>query len=217
MEGNLDHLSAMMPIDFFELNCSLLEADPASIAQVKNKRYRLPHFSSLLAEKPCAEIHMGWSVEGLLWHIEIKGSPEKTFFPEWEKGDAIELYIDTRALPSAAIHKFCHCFVILPQIEGDVNSHSSCHEVTPFRTDEGRPYCDPKYTLIETKVKRGSYEVDIEIMAEGLYGYQPLEVKKLKFAYQIHRYGKEKQHFALSSKTLHIGRHPQLWSLMNLN
>jgi len=205
MEANLDQISPILPIDFFSPQVDLLPSEKGTL----KKKHTLPDFSNLLAEDRFADVAMGWEKKGLLFSISVHQPFADAFYPDFHKGDSIELFLDTRDLKTAGfLTRFCHHFVILPKpVEGIL-----AQEITAFRTDDRHELCDP--TLIEVKGEFGkrSYTLRIFIPAECLHGFDPSSFDRLGFSYRINRVGGDPQHFALSSDYFSIEKEPSLWS-----
>jgi len=179
----------------------------------KRSAFLLPDTSSLFMEDCFASIAMAWSEEGLFFHVHVEDSPEQSFFPKVQEGDAVEFFIDTRDLKSAgSSHRFCHHFVFLPKESQGVTSA----EITRFRTDDSHPLSDPNSLTCETQLLKKGYEMKITIPTESLYGYDPASFDRLGFTYRIPRYQKPSQHFIVSSDQVVIEQHPTLWSSCKL-
>lgn len=208
-EETLDHISPILPIDFFTVQIDLHELEKGAL----KKKHQLPEFSDLLSEDPFAQVSMGWEQKGLLFEIEVKQPFTECFFPEFQKGDSIELFIDTRDLKTAGfVTRFCHHFVILPKaMDGIV-----AQEITAFRTDDRHELCDGSAISVESDFQKRSYSVNIFVPAECLHGYDPSSFERLGFTYRINRFGGDPQHFALSSDYFNIEKEPSLWSSMLL-
>lgn len=177
------------------------------------KGHLLPDLSELLYEDPFAKVHMGWNEDGLTFDIGVEKPFEECFFPEYRKGDSIELFIDTRALKSASfLTRFCHHFVFLPKPIEEVVAK----EVTNFRTDDSHELCDERKLKMTSEFKKRSYFLQIYLPSECLHGYDPTAFDRLGFTYRINRVGGDPQHFAISSDYLAVEKEPSLWSTMQL-
>lgn len=207
MEENLDHLSPILPIDFFSAQIELHCAEKGGL----KKKHALPDFSHLLSEESFATVSMGWEKKGLLFSIEVRHPFMDAFYPEFHRGDSVELFIDTRDLKTAGfLTRFCHHFVILPKpVEG-----ITAQEITAFRTDDRHELCDSSLLGVKGDFQKRSYSLDIFIPAECLHGFDPSSFDRLGFTYRINRVGGDPQHFALSSDYFAIEKEPSLWSSM---
>lgn len=210
MEENLDQISPILPADFFQFTMDLY---PMEKKEKLKKRHRLTDFSDLLFEDSFANFAFGYSNDGLHFEVDVNKPFEECFFPQWEKGDSLELFIDTRDLKTAGfITKFCHHFVIIPQaVEGVMKQ-----EVTRFRTDDKHELCDSDLIRVDTDFHKKRYELAVFIPKECLYGYDPKSFDRLGFSYRINRVGGRPQHFNVSSAYLSIEQHPSLWSRMEM-
>jgi hypothetical protein len=69
---------------------------------------------------------------------------------------------------------------------------------------------------VESIFKKKSYEMEIEIPATCLEGYDPKNFNRMGFTYRINRQGGDPQHFALSSDYLVVEKESKRWSTVNL-
>lgn len=208
MEESLDHVSPILPIDFFQIQLDLRHAEGK---KELSRKHALPDFSDLLYEDPFAKVSMGWSHKGLIFEIKVDKGFEDCFFPEYRKGDSVEIMIDTRDLKAAGfLTRFCHHFVFLPkEVDGVI-----AQEVTAFRTDDRHEHCDPEKLLVKGEFKSRSYTLDLFIPSECLHGYDQSSFERLGMTYRINRPKGDPQHFAVSSDYLAIESQPSLWSSM---
>ncbi len=192
MEENLDHISPILPIDFFSAQIDLFEVEKGML----KKKHALPDFSDLLSEERFADVAMGWEQKGLHFAIDVNHL--------FADGDSVELFIDTRDLKTAGfLTRFCHYFLI----EG-----STAQEITTFRTDDKHELCDSSLIEVKNTSQKRSYSLTIFIPADCLHGYDPSSFDRLGFTYRINRSGGHPQHFVLSSDTFAIEKEPSLWS-----
>lgn len=209
MEENLDQIIPILPGDFFVATHDLKRAEWTDSLQ---KKHRLANFSELLYEDCFSEIRMGWNPRGLIFEIHIQKEFEECFFPEYRKGDSIELFIDTRDLKNAGfIHRFCHHFVMLPKPIEEI----SAQEVTVFRTDDRHELCEGKKIHVVSEFKKKSYIVAIHLPEDCLYGYDSSSFDRLGFAYRINARGNI-NHFNVSSEYLNLEQHPNRWASMQM-
>jgi len=210
VEETLDQISPILPIDFFAFTCDVHEGE---WKKPLKKKHTLPEFSELLFEDPFAKVLLGWNQKGLLFEVSVTKPFEECFFPDFRKGDSIELFIDTRDLKSAGfLTRFCHHFVILPTPIDEVHAQ----EVTAFRSEDQHEICDPEKIGVKGEFGRRSYRLQIVLPSECLHGYDPSAFDRLGFAYRINGVGRDPQHFALSSEYLAIENIPSRWASLSL-
>ena len=175
--------------------------------------YLLPQFCKLFQEEPFAEVSMAWSPEGLYFFVDVAHENPTVSFPEVQKGDSIELFIDTKNLKTArTTHRFCHHFYFLPErIEGTMAGES-----TRFRTEDSHPLCSADDLEVKVIRKKKGYTSEIFIPQKCLIGYQPEIGGQLGFTYRINRANDTPQHFAISSTNCEIENNPYLWALIKL-
>ena len=203
---------SLNPIHFFAISCDchyLKPKDSLSSA----KKFNLPSTQSFTQEKSFAQLAMGWNEQGLKIRMESQHAVEHTFYPNIEKGESLELFFDTRDLKSKEFNtRFCHHFFFLPKgVEG-----VSKGEKTHFRTEDSHPLCDPDILECQTNLGKRSFEMDIFIPSQALYGYDPNQFSRLGFTYKINRYRGSSQHFSVTSEDYQINQNPSLWASLQL-
>ena len=103
------------------------------------KKYLLADTSALCSEESFAEVAMGWHQQGLEIYVRIDEPFRQAHYPEVDRGDSIEVFVDTRDVKTASFNtRFCHHFFFLAEgIEGHFAG-----EMTRFRTEDVHPLCD---------------------------------------------------------------------------
>jgi hypothetical protein len=213
VKETLEELNAISPADFYNLKLELHAFNASLKSKLFRKSYFLPETADLLGEETFAEVAMGWSQDGVLFEIFVKKAFETSLYPEFRKGDSIELFLDTRDFKGPSFPgRFCHHFVILPkEVEGIL-----CQEITRFRTEDAHPLSDGDTIKVESEFDKRDYRLKIFLPSHVLHGYDPATFDRLGFTYRINRSGGEPQHFSVSSKEYAIEQAPSLWSSLKL-
>jgi hypothetical protein len=199
----LEHLPSLLPIDFFALSLSLPEG----------MRSVLPSTAALLAEKALAEVSLTWKESGLRVDVESSLPMTQSCYPHYFKGDALELFIDTRDCKDVGVPtKFCHHLLILPEEVQGVR----CLELTRLRAEDARPRCDGAAVDVHAVLTRTGYRLRVEIPAACLHGYDPSSFDRLGFSYRLRWASGELQHFSVSSNLYAIEQHPSFWASIEL-
>lgn len=205
----------LRPAAFFQVgfNCQRLQTDHP-FKELKEDAFLIPSSAQLLQEKTFAVLHMGFSDNGLYFLCHIQQPFVDQFYPDIQRGDSLELFIDTRDLKTASYnHKFCHHFIFLPkQTEG-----MQAFETTRFRSDDMHDLCDPQELKVDTDFSHQSYSLKIFIPTQCLYGYDPKECDRLGFNYRVNRSGGPPQHLSATSEEFSIEQQPSLWSSVHLS
>lgn len=197
-------------MDFFTVTHDVHEVEPKKMLQ---KKHRLSEFSEFLGEDLYVQAQMGWNKSGLFFAFDIEKPFEDCFYPEYRKGDSVELFIDTRDLKSAGfVTRFCHHFVAFPNPIEDVHAR----EVSTFRTEDRHELCDPSQIKVVADFRRKNYRLEIVLPSECLYGYDPSSFERIGFTYRINSLGKDPNHFVVSSEYLSIEQHPNRWASMQM-
>lgn len=209
----IDEFSGLSPINFFRMKGEIFHLGSGD--SVEEERYLLPPTAKLLGEpSPFASLHMGWSLEGLHLYMATRGQPyHRSFYPDIDKGDSLELFIDTRDIKSSGYNtRFCHHFYFLPEaVEGHLAG-----EITRFRTEERHHHSDPSLLKVSAKLKKDCYSMKIFIPSECLTGYDPEQLGRIGFSYRVNRPGEPPQHFSATGDEYKIEEQPSLWSSMRL-
>ncbi len=200
----LKFIPALRPIHFFSLH--------VAIPYVKHKKRgrRLPLTTSLLDEVPFAQVDLGWNEEEITCTVHVDHPMGRSFFPDFSKGEAMELFFDTRDMKTAGFAtRFCHHFLLLPAaaLKG--------REITHFRTEDRHPLCDAQEIEVVIETKPNSYTVEAIFPRSCLHGFDPVSFDRMGFAYCMHSQGR-KQHFSISSEDVLIAQHPKLWASLEL-
>lgn len=208
----------LAPVQFMQVKteCPKLPqgaAFPQFDAVKRIEPYLLPELTEYCGEECFASVAMGWSQEGLAFQAIVHQPVERVIYPGVERGDSIELFIDTRDVKTAGTnHRFCHHFFFLPEpVEG-----RQAGEVTKFRTEDKHDWCDPKELMLKIKKSAHGYTAKIFIPAQCLHGYDPEQCANIGFTYRINRYGEVPQHYAVDSADFPLEQQPALWSSVAL-
>ena len=203
----LEGMAPFFPADFF--TCS---TEVAYSKEVKGARI-LPDLSELLAEEKLASFSLAWNEEGLLGTVTVNSPMTASSFPDYIKGDAVELFIDTRDNKKAGSPtRFCHQFVLLPfEVEG-----VTAVEVTRFRPEDAHELCDPALIHLDVQKSGEGYSLTFTLPKEILHGYDPLQFPRIGLSYRIHRHKGEAGHFPFSSKRFNPLQNPSLWASITL-
>ncbi len=197
---DLREFPSVLPLHFFDLELEIENGE---------KPLLIEGYSEFLAEDGFSEVRLGLSDAGIQLEVKVLKPFEKACFPDVEKGDGLELFIDTRGIQSALImHKYCHHFVFLPkEIDG-----IQAVEVTRFKTNDKRELAAKELLKVKTQFAKNHYSLQIEIPDIALFGYDLSESTTLKMAYIIHSASIGPNHFPKSGKDFALKDHPSLWA-----
>jgi len=210
-------LRATTPINFFQLSvaCKYLpqKAEFPSLSEKIAPLYLLPNTSSLCYEERFADVSMGWNALGLEFCFQVEKPVENVSFPDIERGDSIEVFIDTRDVKTSGYNtRFCHHFFALPALAAGRQTG----ELTHFRTEDAHGLCAESRLHVKAKLQNNTYTVYLRIPKECLIGFDPEQFDRLGFSYRINRPRGESQHFSAVSSDYQISQQPSLWSHMKL-
>lgn len=180
------------------------------------KLHQLPALATLWdgrEESNFAKVLFGFSELGLYFQIFVDTPKIAVSYPEIEKADAIELFIDTRGVSQAkTTHRFCHHFFFLPEAFEGIQKG----EITRFRTEDSHPLADSDELHCEISKTKKGYSAALFLPAEVLVGYAPHECNRIGFTYRISRSDGKQQFFSLSNSGAKIEYAPYLWTILRL-
>ncbi len=211
---SVDALPSLSPAFFFNVRCPLARIEEKK--SLERQRFKLPHYDWLLDEASFADVYMGWDPKRVVFAFDVHKPFEEARYPQFEDGDSVEIFIDTRDMKEATYaHRFCHHFVFLPaEVQG-----VRALEITRLRADDKRPLCDPEEIGVDVEFGKKSYTMRIELPASCLYGFDPAAFDRLGFTYKINRAtgpNGRTQHFSVSSRSCGLAQFPALWASMSL-
>jgi len=201
----------ILGLDFFTIKYGLQNV--SNFESIAKEKYQLPDLSHWLNESTFVNCFMGWHKKGLFFCFDVEQMLEESFFPDFRRGDSIEIFIDTRDRKDKGfITRFCHHFIFLPQSVQQLQAK----EITRFRGEDSHLLCPEKDLQVKVQINKKSYRLYGFIAASGLHGYDPSRFDKLGFTYRINRYKKPSQHFSVSSLEYVIENNPALWASLAL-
>lgn len=202
----------LSPVGFFAVAVDCYNK-PSGTKGRLGARYILPDLSSLSGEEVFAQVALGWASEGLYADITVQKPFEQGFYPDIQRGDSVELFIDTRDIKTAGFNsRFCHHFYVLAKpVDG-----KQCGEITRFRTEDIHEWCDPAELKVTSHLARDHYAVELYIPAHCLHGYDPEHFDRLGFTYRVNRLLGDPQHFSITTGDYQVDQQPSLWSSLRL-
>lgn len=196
----LNEIVPFHPLDFFELKLKASHFDGKFL-----KSHLLPQ----LQPKSIAAVSLGWNLSGLHVRVDSKFPFSDSTFPDFSKGDAIELMVDCRdSKQGRTLSRYCHhfvCFAVPIEMEG-----KRCFgaEITRFRGEERRSLCSPEKIEVQTQDQK---QIAIFLPKEILHGYEPTQFSRLGFSYTLHTSTGLTQTISTSYEDFTIDQQPCFW------
>ncbi len=202
-----EEIPPISPLSWFSVSLPLKKV--SSFQDLVEKKNQLPSLSSLQGESSFSTVYVGWSERGLFLQIKVERSLPEYSYPDFRRGDSIELFFDTRDLKTCSyFHSFCHHFLFFPeQVEGFF-----VKEVSSFRGEEFHPLVSPEELAVEVDIQKKFYVTSIHIPSYALHGFDPYTFPRMGFTYQINRKEKAPESFAFSGKNFLPEKNPHLWA-----
>lgn len=216
---NEEEFVPITPVNFFQISADchyLKDFSKNKFSSIDAKNYRdflLPDTSTLCGEFKFADVAMGWHEEGIEFFVKVDKPFQRTSYPELQRGDSFEAFIDTRDVKTSGFNtRFCHHFFFLPESIDD----QIAGEMTRFRTEDAHPLCNPDDLKVKSTIKAGNYFLNIFIPNHCLQGYDPDQFGRLGFTYRLNRPDGFSQHYSVVSDDYQLEQQPSLWSSLRL-
>jgi hypothetical protein len=201
----LESMDPLLPADFFSYQLSIPYSKDGNVKPLFD-------VCELLDEEKFADLSLSWNEGGILGKATVYKPFKESFFPSYEKGDALELFVSTRETKKGTTTRFCHHFIFLPAAVQGIQAQ----EITRFRLEDSHPLCNASDLSIECRSEKDSYELRFRIHEQALHGFDPQQFPKLYLAYRFHRYKAKPQHFPFSSERFDLLTSPSLWASITL-
>lgn len=215
MSFDLESLPTLNPINGFEFHLTIpkltLKKGEDSLASLLKKGLKLPDLELLGSQEVFATIWLGHSTEFIYLYFDIEEPFQETFYPDYKRGDSIELFLDTRkSNKESVMSRYSHHFLYLPvAVEG-----VQFLEITRFRGHEVRPFIEIDDFQANVTIEKNGYSVFFKIKKTTLVGFTPKDI--LGFAYRINRCKKKPQEFPLNTYEQSFEQHPATWAFLDL-
>lgn len=202
----VEELPSIFPLYFFDVTLPIYPLKKEKFSST----HLLPHFEDINFSEIFADVSMAWSDDALHFLFDVKTSFNEASYPDYERKDVVELFIQTRPSNlSRYMNKYSHHFLLFPV---EVNG---CHamEVTKFRAEDRHELCSPQDISVKVKLEKKRYQLLLELPKTILHGYDPVINKELRIDYYIHRYQNEPQVFFYPQKERsehHLGLWPKI-------
>lgn len=178
----------------------------------------LPPLEELDGRATFADVFVAWNSQGL-YIAERCRKPEGTVAVSRRRphaGDALEVWIDTRATQSAhRATRFCHQFVLLPKGGGAGRLEAIAWQVSIRRARERPLECDPSEIEIASFIGNGFYTIEAHLPARILSGFEARAGARIGFNYLLHDVPGGRQFWA-APRGFPMHTDPSLWGLLEL-
>jgi hypothetical protein len=208
MEYTVDDLPRALGSDFLEVEWTIPFL--RSFKEVEQHASSMvPSMEKFTLQEEFADVYMGISKTELYAIFDVNSPLEKTFYPEFKKGDAIELIIDTNPSKTQTVTtSSVHHLVFLPiPYEGVL-----AKEITRFRGNETRGLISDEELKFSVQPGKKGYKMSISLSLNSLKGFDPSK-KGLGIGFRIHRYKGAVQEFPHNGQSMHFDVHPNLLAL----
>ncbi|MEX1232130.1 MAG: hypothetical protein WEB58_17935 [Planctomycetaceae bacterium] len=215
-------MAIVSPTYLFEYRVSVgevRESDVSSGDFELAEDYRLPFLRELEAERPFADVRLGWSQAGIALTVDVTGKkhPATVDRDRPAESDWTRIWWDTRY--SASVHRanrLCQSLILYPG--GGGKSKTEPHAVSASIALAREPSLPIALKAVKLGLRslKDGYHLSVWLPAEVLPGFDPENHPQLGFYYQVHDLEKGKQHFSVG-EDFPFAHDPSLWVLMDLN
>jgi hypothetical protein len=193
------------PLDFFQVKLK---------AACFEGKFLKGHVLPSLDDATIAKVSMGWSAQGLHFLIESRYPMNEVLFPDFTRGDVVELLIDCRDnKQSYHLSRFCHHFVCFNAPIEHEGKPVYGVEVTRFRGEDTHPICSPEKIEVES---HSSKKFSIFLPRDILVGYEPEQFPRIGFSYCVRTHTELQQTFGASNEDFAVEQQPSLWTSVDL-
>jgi hypothetical protein len=149
---------------------------------------RLPDLAALDGERAYADVRGAWSIDGLVFNVQVAGRRQPPWCREGrlEDSDGLQVWIDTR--PAGNVHRatqYCHRYVILPSGGGRRADEPVADQLLINRARENARPVRPRELRAAAQTTSGGYHLACFIPAAALTGYDPSHHTRLGFNYAV--------------------------------
>ncbi|MFZ4772660.1 MAG: hypothetical protein ACOYK9_01555 [Chlamydiia bacterium] len=174
-----------------------------------NRGSQLPSMEPYTLQEEFVDVYMGISSKDFFAVFDVACPLQKTQYPEFKKGDAIELIIDTNPSKSQGVTtRFVHHFVFLPTPYEGIFAK----EITRFRGSDTRTLIPDEELKLTVQQSKNSYKASITIALNSFKGFDE-STRRIGIGYRVHRNKSSVQEFPLNSQSMHFDVHPGLLAM----
>ena len=168
-------------------------------------------YHSLFEDESGISVKLQWEKESL--HFVFAEESTDSFHvasPEYQKGDALLLFFDTRpGVKSRTFGRHCHEFLVLPEaVEGIFSK-----EITKFRGYETRPLASDNAIVVLKESHKRTREYSVKVPLDILFGWED-ELQEWSFALTYFSHGKEPVHFPITKSEPE--KTPYVWPIIHI-
>jgi hypothetical protein len=205
MDYTIEDLPSILGSDLLQIQWQIPQCK--NLKEVEGHRHSiLPSVERFTLQEEFADVYMGVSEKEFFAIFDVNHPLEKTLYPEFKKGDAVELIIDTNPSKDQGITtRFVHHFVFLPMPYEGVFAK----EITRFRGVDTRSLISDEELKFSVSQGKKSYKLSITIAKNSFKGFDE-NTKSIGVGYRVHRLKGDVQEFPHNSQSMHFDVHPGL-------
>lgn len=205
MDYTIEDLPSILGSDLLQIQWQIPQCK--NLKEVEGHRLSLlPSMERFTLQEEFTDVYMGVSDKEFFAIFDVNNPIEKTIYPEFKKGDAIELIIDTNPSKDQSITtRFVHHFVFLPMPYEGIYAK----EITRFRGVDTRSLIADEELKFTVSQGKKSYKLSITIAKNSFKGFDE-NTKSIGVGYRVHRFKGDVQEFPHNSQSMHFDVHPGL-------
>ncbi len=175
----------------------------------------MPRLGELAGGEQFARLSLAWNQHGLYVALDVtKGEPVVVNRQHPGTGDAVELFIDTRAAgTSHRATQFCYHLIILPTTPGAGHGGPMIWQRPIRRALQESPPPDFAAIRLASDLRDDGYAVELALPPDSLHGYEPAEGLRMGMAMVVHDIQRGAQFWG-TCRDFPYQRDPSTWGLV---
>lgn len=175
----------------------------------------MPPLAELSGGAQYAPLLLAWNERGLYLALDVpKDAPVVTNRQNPPAGDALELFVDTRAAgTSHRATQFCYHLIVLPRPPGSARGGPLIWQLPLRRALQKSPPADFDAIRLAADLRTDGYALELAIPPEALHGYEPAPGRRIGLAAIVHNIQRGAQHWGTSPE-FPYERDPSTWGLV---
>lgn len=175
----------------------------------------MPALGELSGGVQYAALYLAWNERGLYLALDVpKDAPVVTNRQNPAAGDALELFVDTRAAgTSHRATQFCYHLIILPRPPGRSRGGPLIWQRPLRRALQPAPPADFGAIRLAAHLRDDGYGLELAIPPEALHGYEPAAGQRIGMAAIVHDIQRGATYWGTSPE-FPYQRDPSTWGLV---
>jgi len=182
-----------------------------------SSEHQTPPLGELSGGEQFATLALAWNERGLYVAFEVpKDQRLVTNRESPASGDAVELFIDTRASRSShRASQFCYHLIVLPAPPGRATGEPVAWQRPMRRALQRSPQIDFDEVRVASRAGENGYSIEMAFAPEALHGFEAVEGARMGMAAVVHDIQRGRQYWG-TSPDFPYERDPSTWAIVEL-